>query len=49
MVTIDDFLKQSAQEHGEDKLDAIESENSVFLVPKQPVEDLPGLRVRIWP
>ena len=49
MVTIDDFRKLSAQEYGEDTLDAIDSEDSVFLVPKRPVEDLPGLRVRIWP
>ena len=49
MVTIDDFRKQSAQEYGKDTLDAIDSEDSVYLVPEQPVEDLPELRVRIWP
>ena len=48
MVTINDFRKLSAQEYGEDTLDDIDSEDSVFLVPKRPVEDLPGLRVRIW-
>lgn len=48
-MTIDDFRKQSAQEYGEDPLDAIDSEDSVYLVPEQPVEDLSGLRVRIWP
>ena len=49
MLTIDDFRKQSAKEFGEDPLDAIDSEDSVYLVPEQPVEDLPELRVRIWP
>ena len=48
-MTIDDFQKQSAQEYGEDTLDRIDSEYSVYLVPKQPVDDLPGLRVCIWP
>lgn len=49
MLTIGDFRKQSAQEHGKDNLDAIDSEDSVFLVPEQSVADLPELRVRIWP
>ena len=49
MLTIDDFRRQSAQEYGKDNLDAIDSEDSVFLVPEQSVEDLPELRVRIWP
>ena len=49
MLTIDDFRKQSAQEHGKDTLDTIDSGDSVYLVPEQPLEDLPGLRVRIWP
>ena len=49
MLTIDDFRKQSAQEHGNDGLDAIDSRDSVYLVPERPHEDLPGLRVRIWP
>ncbi len=49
MLTIDHFRKQSAQEHGNDALDAIDSSDSVFLVPEEPLEDLPGLRVRIWP
>ena len=49
MLTIDDFRKQSAQEYGKDNLDAVDSEDSVFLVPEQSVEDLPELRVRIWP
>jgi hypothetical protein len=47
MVTIDDFRKQSVQEYGKDTLDAIDSEDSVYLVPKRPVEDLPKLRVHI--
>ena len=49
MLSIDDFRKQSAQEFGEDDLDAIDSEYSVYLLPEQPVKDLPALRVRIWP
>ena len=49
MLTIDDFQKQSAQEFGKDSLDAIDSEYSVYLIPEQPIEDLPELRVRIWP
>ena len=49
MVTISDFRKQSAQDYGEDTQDGINSEDSVYLVPEQPVEDLPGLRIRIWP
>ena len=49
MLTIDEFRKQSAQEHGNDTLDAIGSEDSVYLVPERPVQDLPGLRVHIWP
>ena len=49
MLTIDDFQRQSAQEYGKNNLDAIDSEDSVFLVPEQPVEDLPRLRVLIWP
>ena len=49
MLSIDDFRKQSAQEYGKDALDAIDSEDGVYLVPEQPVEDLPELRVRIWP
>ena len=49
MLTIDDFRKQTAQEYGEDTRDAIDSEASVYLVPEQPVDDLPELRVRIWP
>ena len=47
MLIIGDFQKQSAQEYGKDCLDAIDSEYSVYLVPEQPVEDLPELRVRI--
>ena len=49
MLAIDDFRKQSAQEFGGDALDAIDSKNSVYLALKQPVDDLPELRVRIWP
>ena len=49
MLTIDDFKKRSAQEFGEDPLATIDSEYSVYLVPEHPVEDLPELRVRIWP
>ena len=49
MLTIDDFRKQSAQEYGKDTLDAIDSEDSAYLVLGQPVEELPELRVRIWP
>ena len=49
MLTINDFRKQSAQEYGRDTLDAIDSEGSVYLVLGQPVEQLPELRVRIWP
>lgn len=49
MLTINDFQRQSAQEYGRDTLDAIESEDSVYLTPEQPVEDLPELRIRIWP
>ena len=49
MLTINDFQRRSAQEYGRDTLDAIDSKDSVYLVPEQPVEDLPELRIRIWP
>ena len=49
MLTIGDFDKQTAQEYGDDSLDAIDSEDSVYMVPKQPVAELPKLRVHIWP
>ena len=49
MLTINDFRGRSAQEYGSDTLDAIDSKDSVYLVPEQPVEDLPELRIRIWP
>ena len=49
MLTISDFQRKSAREYGADTLDAIDSKDSVYLVPERPVEDLPELRIRIWP
>ena len=49
MLTLESFRRQSAQEYGKDSMDAIDSEDSVYLVPEQPIDDLPELRIRIWP
>ena len=48
MLSLNDFNKVSAQDYGSNSLDAINTENCVYLVPKRPIDDLPRLRIRIF-